>query len=326
MYQLCGDISAEYTIASTSQMMDMNTGAWSKVIFDKFGLPRDILPKLIAPGTKVSVLNKELSDELGCRRIPVIAVGSHDTASAVAGVPVSHDKNWAYLSSGTWSLMGIEIDGPIINQTSLELGFTNEGGVEGTIRFLKNIMGLWLIQECRRQWACDGQDMDYSQLTKMASEAKPFQAYINSDCEDFISPGNMPEKINRHLQSTGQATLDDKGELIRVILESLAGQYRQTLEHLEKFSGSSIEVLHIVGGGTKNELLNQLTANATGKRIVTGPVEATVLGNVLSQAKACGQIQSLARGRKIIAESFSLKQYQPVEKWEDVVAKFPQPD
>ncbi|MHC4636688.1 MAG: rhamnulokinase [Planctomycetota bacterium] len=326
MYLLSGDICAEYTIASTSQIMDMNIGTWSDVIFETFDLPREIFPKVVPAGTKIGVLSRKLCEELGCNQIPIIAVGTHDTASAVAAVPADYNKNWAYLSSGTWSLMGIEVSKPIIDQSSFDLSFTNEGGVENTIRLLKNIMGLWLIQQCRTEWAGQGKKLDYSELTQMASQAKPFQACIDPDFEEFMTHGNMPEKINRYLVSTGQSEIHDKGQLSRVILESLAVRYRQTLGHLEKLSGSPVDVLHLVGGGTRNELLNQFTADSTGKKVVTGPVEATVLGNVLIQAKAGGQIKSLAHGRKIVAESVSLKEYKPVqtEQWDSFEGKFSQ--
>jgi len=326
MYLLCGDISAEYTIASTSQLMNMKTGTWSDVILDTFGIPREILPKITAPGTRVAVLDKIIADETGCSRIPVIAVGTHDTASAVVAIPVDHDQNWAYLSSGTWSVMGVEISEPIMNEKSLECDFTNEGGVEDTIRLLKNIMGLWLVQECRRDWAGKGKKFDYDQLTQMASEAKPFSVCLNPDYHEFITPGNMPERINRYLKLTGQSEIHDKGQMVRVILEALAARYRQNLEHIESISGSHIDVLHIVGGGTRNELLNQLTADAIGRSVVSGPVEATVLGNVLVQAKAGGQIESLKQARKMIAESFPLKEYKPqeTEKWNDFMTRFTQ--
>ncbi|MBP8303626.1 MAG: rhamnulokinase [Phycisphaerae bacterium] len=310
-YTMTGDVSVEYTIASTSQMMDMRTGQWSTRVLQALGLPASILPKVVPPGASKGMLRSEIARELGCGPVPVVAVGTHDTASAVAGVPVTKDRPWAYLSSGTWSLMGIESPKAVINQTTSDLSFTNEGGVEGTIRVLKNIMGLWLVQECRRHWAGQGQDLGYSQLTDMAAQAEPFQAVISTEHGDFFAPGRMPEKINRFLQSTGQAEIADKGQMVRAILESLAVRYAQVMGWLEQISGRPIEVLHVVGGGIQNELLNQFTANATGKTVVAGPVEATVLGNILIQAKAAGQIQSLAEGRALVAKSFKTKTYRP---------------
>jgi len=313
-YNMTGEVSVEYTIASTSQIMDMGTGQWSKAVLKALDLPQSILPKVVPPGSPKGVLKKDLAKDLGTEPIPVIAVGTHDTASAVAAVPATTDKPWAYLSSGTWSLMGVESPKAVINQTTSELSFTNEGGVEGTIRVLKNIMGLWLVQECRRHWAGQGQELDYSQLTEMSANAKPFQAVISMEYGDFLAPGRMPEKINAFLRTTGQAEIADKGQMVRVVLESLALRYARVMAWLEQLTGRTIEVLHVVGGGIKNELLNQFTADATGKTVVTGPVEATVIGNILMQAKATGQIKSLAEGRAIVARSFETKTYRPKDR------------
>jgi rhamnulokinase len=318
MYFLCDNISAEYTMASTSQMMDMQTGQWSDTLLDALDLPKHILPPIVHPGQEAGCLTAELADELGCARIPVVAVGTHDTASAVAAIPVTHDKSWAYLSSGTWSLMGIETPGPVINDASFQLDYTNEGGIGNTIRLLKNIMGLWLVQESRRHWAAGGEELDYSQITAMARKAQPFEGVLDTGYPEFLAPGQMPEKINQYLESTGQASLSDKGQIVRVVLESLALKYRHTIACLEELSGHPIEVLHIVGGGIQNELLNQLTADATGKTVATGPIEATVIGNVLVQALAQGQIKSLSEGRALVAQSFAGKEYGPKdgEAWQ----------
>ncbi len=323
-YYLCGNISAEYTIASTSQLMDMKTGQWSDVILDAFDLPKDILPSVIRPGTVAGQLKAELAEKWGCDRIPVISVGAHDTASAVAAVPADSEGKWAYLSSGTWSLMGVEASEAIINEQTEQLQFTNEGGVEGTVRLLKNIMGLWLVQECKRQWADEGCDLDYTEITEMASEAAPFQGRIDPDHGAFFSPGQMPEKINDYLKTTGQQGISDKGQMVRVILESLAVRYSKTLETLETLSGDTINTLHIVGGGCQNELLNQFTANATGKTVVAGPIEATVLGNTLMQGLADGQIDSLGAGRQIVRSSFELKEFQPEQSsdWQQYITEF----
>lgn len=310
-HQLCGEIYAEYSLASTSQMMDMRTGQWSEAIVQGLDLPGHLLPDIVPTGSVVGTLTDAVAKELNCGPIPVIATGSHDTACAVAGVPAKRDTHWAYLSSGTWSLMGIEAPEAVINDTTFEFMFTNEGGAGNTIRLLKNIMGLWLVQECRRQWQRDGDDLDYAQLTDMAQKAKPFAAKIDPDCGDFMAPGDMPEKLNRYLESTGQGRIEDKGQMIRVILESLARRYRQTLTQLQQLKGGPIEVLHIVGGGIQNELLNQLTAEATGCTVIAGPVEATACGNILVQAMAAGQVPSLDKARQIIASSVELKTYQP---------------
>jgi len=326
IYYLCGEICAEYTIASTSQMMNMATGQWSKDILDSFDLPGDILPSIVPPGSKAGVLRADLAEKWNCDPIPVIAVGSHDSASAVAAVPAKAQTRWAYLSSGTWSLIGIEAPEPVINETAAKLNFTNEGGVENTIRLLKNIMGLWLVQESRRYWAERGTELDYSQITEMASNSQPFQGRIDPDHRPFLSPGKMPEKINAYLESNGQGQVEDKGQLIRVILESLAVKYHHVMNTLEELSGDRIDVLHIVGGGSQNKLLNQFTANATGKKVIAGPIEATVLGNFLVQAIAAGSVDSIETGRNIIADSFDLVEFQPQEtaRWKEYAESFSQ--
>ncbi len=311
-YFLCGRAFGEYTLASTSQMMDMQTGRWSEPIFQKLGLPPAIMPQIVQPGTVIGKLTDEVAAEIGCDRIPVIAVGSHDTASAVLGVPGTGDR-WAYLSSGTWSLMGVELPQAIINDKTFEHQFTNEGGVQDTIRLLKNIMGLWLVQECKRQWQRDGEDLSYSELTELASRAQPFFGHVDCDCGDFLAPGDMPSRINKYLSETGQTPTDDKGQMVRMILESLALKYRRTLEAIEDITGDPIDVLHIVGGGIQNELLCQFSANAIGKQVVAGPIEATASGNILMQAKAAGQIESIAEAREILRHSFDLKEYQPLD-------------
>jgi sugar (pentulose or hexulose) kinase len=327
-FGLCGKQYAEYTLASTSQLMDMHTGQWSKEIFDKLSLPMGIMPEVVQAGTVVGKLTDAVAEEIyheahedhevKINKIPVIAIGSHDTASAVAAVPASGGK-WAYLSSGTWSLMGIEASHPIINDKSFEYQFTNEGGVQHTIRFLKNIMGLWLVQECRRQWQREGTELSYEELAKMAAEAKPFVAYIDPDQSEFLSPGDMPQKINNYLKKSGRPAISDKGQMVRAILESLALKYRRVMEIIEGMSGEKIDVLHIVGGGIKNELLCQFAADAINKKVITGPVEATALGNIMMQAIATGQIKTIAEGRKLIAKSVEVKTYMPqdVKEWDE---------
>ena len=309
-YYLCDKMFGEYSLASTSQLMDMRTGRWAKKVFEKLSLPIDIMPKVVPPGTVVGQLSDKVKKELGCGEIPVIATGSHDTACAVAAVPAGKG-NWAYLSSGTWSLMGVEVPRAIINDKTFEYEFTNEGGVESTIRLLKNIMGLWLMQECKRQWQREDADLSYAELTDLAEKAKPFAAYINPDYSGFLAPGDMPKRINTYLRDTGQETTDDKGQMIRIILESLALKYRFVMEAIEDVTGKTIEVLHIVGGGGQNELLCRFTANALGKKVITGPIEATASGNILMQAKAAGQIKTLIKAREIIRNSFELKEYEP---------------
>jgi sugar (pentulose or hexulose) kinase len=317
-YYLCGHDFGEYTLASTSQMMDMRTGQWSQEIFNKLSIPKDIMPNIVPAGTVVGKLSKTIAKELGCGQIPVIAVAAHDTGCAVAAVPASGGK-WAYLSSGTWSLMGVEVPKAIINDKSFNYEFTNEGGVDNTIRLLKNIMGLWLIQECKRQWQSEGSNLSYGELTAMAAEAEPFLAHINCDYGGFLAPGDMPKRIQGYLTQTGQKTIEDKGQLVRIILESLALKYKHVMSAIEDITGQRIEVLHIVGGGIQNELLCQFAANALGKKVITGPIEATAIGNILIQAKAAGEIKTLEQVREVVRRSFEMKEYQPreVDVWEE---------
>ncbi|MBN1507369.1 MAG: rhamnulokinase [Sedimentisphaerales bacterium] len=316
-YFLCGTAIGEYTLASTSQMMDMRTDQWSQPIFDGLSLPMDIMPRITMPGAIIGDLTDDVAEEVGCQKIPVIAIGSHDTASAVLGVPASSDR-WAYLSSGTWSLMGVELSSAIINDKTFKYEFTNEGGVDNTIRLLKNIMGLWLVQECKRQWQREGQDLSYAELTKMAAAAKPFFAHVECDRSEFLAPGDMPARINKCLADTGQRPTQDKGQMVRLILESLALKYRSVLNAIEDVTGQVIGVLHIVGGGIQNELLCQFTANAIGRKVITGPIEATAIGNILMQAKAAGQLRSIDEAREVIRDSFDLKEYLPQDTalWE----------
>ena len=310
-YFLCDKIFAEYSLASTSQLMDMKTGKWSKTVCDKLSLPVEILPDIVKPGTIMGKLSEDVRKELGCSPIPIIATGSHDTACAVVAVPADEKTKWAYLSSGTWSLMGVEVSDAIINDKTFRYEFTNEGGVESTIRLLKNIMGLWLVQECKRQWQEEGEDLSYSELVEMAQQAKPFAGHIDPDYSAFLSPGDMPKKVNDYLDKTAQKSIDDKGQMIRMLLENLAFKYRQTFERIEDITGRTIEVLHIVGGGIQNELLCQFTADSLAKKVITGPVEGTAIGNILVQAKATGQISSLAQSREILRNSVETKEYNP---------------
>jgi len=316
-YHLCGEMFTEYSLASTSQLLDMKNGQWSRPVFEKFCLPLALMLPPVKPGTIVGQLTADLADEFGCGPIPVIAAGSHDTAGAVAAAP-AQQKKWAYLSSGTWSLMGVEIPHAIVNDKTFGYQFTNEGGVENSIRLLKNIMGLWLLQECRRQWQREGTELTYGELAQMAGDAKPFGAFIDPGHDDFVAPGDMPAKINRYLAQTGQAQISDKGQMARAILESLALKYRQVMGQLEDIIGYEIEVLHIVGGGIQNELLNQFAADATGKDVIAGPIEATASGSIIMQAIADGQIESLAQGRQIVRNSYELQQYRPqaTDQWQ----------
>jgi rhamnulokinase len=292
--------------------MDMHTGRWSDELFNKLSLPINVMPKVVQPGSVVGRLKKEIANKMGCGQISIVATGSHDTASAVASVPAT-GNNWAYLSSGTWSLMGVEIPKPLINDATYKYQFTNEGGVYNTIRLLKNIMGLWLIQECRRNWNQQGPKLQFAALTEMAKKARPFEAVINPNDLRFLAPCDMPEMINGYLVEKGGSQISDKGQMVRVIIESLAFYYRRVLEILEEITGKKIDVLHIVGGGIQNELLCQFTANSIGRKVIAGPIEATAMGNIMIQAITAGQMQNISEGRKAVAKSFELKTYQPAD-------------
>lgn len=313
-YWFTGQKACEYTDASTSQCYDMGRGCWSNALLEKLGLPTHIFPEVIQPGTALGPLLPAIAAEIGLeQKLSVIAPGSHDTASAVAGVPVAESAkdSFAYISSGTWSLMGTETATPVINDKSLAYNFTNEGGVQQTIRLLKNIMGLWLVQESRRTWAKQGDKLSYDDLTRMASAATPFSALVEPDDPSFLAPGDMPVRLRDFCTRTGQTPPETQGAFVRCALESLTLKYRWVVEKLEALTGRSISVIHLVGGGSQNRLLNQFTADATGRQVVTGPIEATAIGNILMQMLAVGQISTLSEGRDIVRRSFPVETYQP---------------
>ncbi len=319
-YLLCGTKACEYTNASTTQLLDPHTRTWNDDLIARLGIPRKILSDPVAPGTNLGNLLPEVAELTGMSpNTPVIAPGTHDTASAVVAVPVAGDtQNWSYLSSGTWSLLGAELDEPCITDASMAQDFTNEGGVGGKIRFLKNIFGLWLVQECRRTWERqEGSTLNYSAITQDAAESEAFRSIINLDDPRLFAPDDMPRLIQDICKETGQPIPETHGQIIRCALESLAIKYRQTLHALDDTLGRKTEVLHIIGGGTQNKLLNQMTADACGIPVVTGPIEATVLGNIGVQAMAVGALDSLAAVRKVIGDSFTLNHYAPknTEKW-----------
>jgi rhamnulokinase len=310
-YFLSGKPYAEYTLASTSQLMDMRSGKWSRAIFQKLNLPIDIMPEVVNPGTIIGTLTEKVTKEIGCPQIPVIASASHDTACAVAAVPADENSRWAYLSSGTWSLMGVESAAAVINDKTFACPFTNEGGIDGKIRLLKNIMGLWLLQECRKHWQKEGFNLSYDQLTELAAKAKSGSATIDVNDSCFLAPGDMPRRINEHLTKTGQKPITDKGLMARTILENLARKYAETINQLEDVTGNQLDRLYVVGGGSQNDLLNQLTADATGKIVTAGPVEATAIGNILMQVRAAGQLGNISQARGLVRRSVTPKQYNP---------------
>ena len=309
-YWLTGVARAELTIASTSQFYDPRRKTWAMPLLERLGLPTAILPEIVAPGTLLGPLLDLIAEPAGLSGVRVYATGCHDTASAVAAVP-AEGSNWCYISSGTWSLMGAELDDPIINEQVLAQNLTNEIGAAGKVRFLKNIAGLWLLQECRRAWALEGTEYTYGDLVRMAASARPHLAYIDPDA--FLEPGDMPRKIAAHCRATGQKPPDTPGEFARVILESLAERYRQVLDSLESLAGRRFDIIHIVGGGSRNALLNQFVADATGRTVVAGPGEATAIGNVLIQAIGAGELSGLAEARALVRQSFPAEVYRSQE-------------
>ena len=322
-FWLTGHKVCEFTNATTTQFYDPRQKCWSGEICNALDLPYHLLPAIVQPGTQIGTLLPTVCDETGLGETPVIAPGCHDTASAVAAVP-AQTENWAYISSGTWSLMGIEAPDPIISNQVLSLNFTNEGGVANTFRFLKNIMGLWLLQECRRTWSRRGRDISYDQLMQLASDAQPFKYLIEPDNETFLGAGDMPSRIIDYCKHTEQIPPRDEGEFVRCILDSLALKYRWVSEKLELVGGKPIEVIHIVGGGARNRLLCQFTANAAAVPVVAGPTEATAVGNIMVQAIATGLIDSISEAREIISRSFELETYEPRDlgQWDGAYERF----
>ncbi len=312
-YWLTGRKVSEFSIATTTQCYDPRKGDWAMPLLERLDIPAHIFPEIVPPGTVLDQLSPSVAEEVGLRPkggLPIIAPACHDTGSAVAAVP-AEGSDFAWISSGTWSIMGAELPEPVINEQSLAFNFTNEGGVCGTFRFSKNIMGLWLVQECRRTWARQGEEFSYDELTQMAAQADAFQAVIDPDYGDFLKPGDMPDRIRAFCQMTNQPVPQSKGAIIRCTLEGIALKYRWVLERVEEMLGRRLEPLHIVGGGTRNRLLSQFTADAIGRPVVTGPIEATAAGNVVMQALALGHIASLEEGREVVRNSFDVVSYEP---------------
>lgn len=323
IYFFSGRKINEFTHATTTQMYDPRAGTWAYSMLKKLGIPTDMLTDIISPGTIVEELFPAIANMTGLGKIPVIATAGHDTACAVAAVPAK-GEDWAYLSSGTWSLLGLEISEPLINTDSLRYNLTNEGGVGNTYRFLKNIMGLWLVQECRRVWEREGHALDYGTLIQEAKEAKPFTAIVDPNDNRFLNPPDMPKAIRQFCESTEQQPPATRGEFVRCALESLALKYRAVLEKFEQLRGKSVDVLHIVGGGVQNRLLCQFTANAIGKPVIAGPTEATAIGNILVQALATGDIASIKEARELVKQSYGTVTYEPEEtaRWEEIYERF----
>jgi len=322
-YWLTGEQASEYTIASTSQMLDARRRRWATELLSELELPTRLLPPLVMPGTQLGTIHPEVAAATGLKsKVPIFAVGSHDTASAVAAIPAL-DATSAYISSGTWSLMGVEVKEPVLTDRALALNFTNEGGVGGTIRLLKNVAGLWLLQESRRQWQLEG-PLSWPELLQQAAQAQPFRSLIDPDAPGLLNPSNMPEAIRSFCRGTGQPEPESVGEVARCCLESLALRYRWVLDALEELTGRRLATIYVVGGGSQNDLLNQFTADACLRPVVAGPVEATALGNIMMQAIASGHLGSLAEGRQAIGASVERRFFEPQhgEAWQEAYARF----
>jgi len=327
-YWLSGCKVNEFTHATTTQCYDPRRRTWSDPLLAAMGIPRHIFGEIVPPGTVLGPLLPAVAEEVGLggrlqgAPLQVIAPACHDTGSAVAAVPAYGD-DFAWISSGTWSIAGAELTEPRIDARSLAYNFTNEGGAAGTFRFCKNIAGLWLVQECRRTWASQGRSYSWDELTQMAAQAAPFRCVINTDDTEFLRPGDMAERIRAYCRRTGQVAPETEGEVIRGALEGIALKYRAVLERLEEILGRRLEPVHIVGGGTQNRLLSQFAADVLGRRVVTGPVEATALGNVLVQAVALGHIGSLAEARQVVRDSCELLTFEPGDRagWDEAYEK-----
>lgn len=322
-YWLSGEITNEFTNATTTQCFDPRKRAWATPVLDAMNIPSQLFQPVIEPGTVIGGVLPRLAEEIGAGGTRVIVPACHDTGSSVVAVP-ARSPDFAWLSSGTWSILGAEVREPRVNDRALEYNFTNEGGVFGTWRLSKNIMGLWIIQECKHTWARQGEDLSYDEVTRLAAEAKPFLAVIDPDEDRFLHPGDMPSRIQKFCAETNQHVPQTKGQILRIALESIALKYRLVLERLEELIGRRLDPIHIIGGGTKNRLLNQFTADAANRVVVTGPVEATAIGNILMQAIGMKHLGSLAEAREVVRASFKPETYEPknTEDWEHAYSRF----
>lgn len=324
-YFLTGKKGTEYTIASTSQLLDPFKRDWDRELMEKLGIPAHIFGEVKLPGTVRGTLLPEIAKECGVAEIPVIAIGGHDTASAVAAVP-AQEKDFAYISSGTWSLLGAEVQEPLCTEGVMKANYTNEGGVDGSIRLLKNIMGLWIIQECKREWDRRGSETSFGELVELSMQAPAFKAILDVDDACFLAPGDMPARIQAYCAKSGQPVPEGKGEISRVIYESLALKYRWAIERLEEdMLKKPIEALHIVGGGSKNALLNRFTAEAIKRPVIAGPDEGTIIGNLLVQAQALGAISGIRELREVVENSFPTKTFLPEtdgKAWDEAYQRY----
>lgn len=324
-YWLTGRKTAELTNVSTTQMYDPVARDWAKAVLEKLGVPLRMLLPITPPGTVLGSVLPHVAEETGCRELKVVLPATHDTAAAVAAVP-GEGEDWCYISSGTWSLVGVETPQPIIDARTLAYNFTNEIGYGHRVRLLKNVMGLWLVQECRRSWERSGQSFGYEELVRLAEAAPPRSAFVEPDNPSFLLPVSMPSAIAEYCRKTGQAVPDSPGAFVRVCLESLALKYRWVMERLEELLGRRLQVIHIVGGGSQNRLLNQLTADCCKRVVLAGPVEATSIGNILVQMLGLGWLSSLEEARAVVRQSFPLERFEPREPdvWDEAYGRFEQ--
>jgi sugar (pentulose or hexulose) kinase len=309
-YWLSGRKVSDRTIAGTSQMLDLRTGGWARDLVERLGIPSRILGEIVEPGTVLGPVLANVGREIGVPRLKVIATAGHDTNGAVACIPMTSSSP-VFISSGTWSIMGTECPQPVVTARSLAESFSNESAVAGTFNFLKNICGLWLVQECKRTWAQEGADLDYGTLTRLSEEARSFVAVVDPDDGSFVKPDSMPQAIQDFCRRTGQEVPRTRGEILRTATESLALKYRRVLERLEQLTGQTAQAVHIVGGGAQNRQLNQFAANAIHRPVIVGPIEATSIGNILVQMMATGEVVSMADGREMVRRSFATETYTP---------------
>lgn len=323
---LSGSKVVEFTNATTSQMLNAKTRTWAFDMMRKFEIPTEMFPEVVNPGANLGTLRNDVGEYTGLGKLNVVTPATHDTGAAVAACPTSRTgkADWAYISSGTWSLMGVEVQEAVLTEKALERNVTNEGGVDGTYRLLKNIMGLWLVQRCKVAFAARGKDIDYAELTRLATEAAPFRSLVDPDNAVFLGPADMTVAIAEECRRTNQPIPETEGQFVRCALESLALKYRMVLGWLEELTGTPVEVIHIVGGGTQNQLLNQFTADSCGRPVFAGPIEATALGNVLLQARAAGDISSLSEIREVVRSSETIGEYTPKDtaQWNDAWGRF----
>lgn len=325
-YWLSGEIACEFTNATTTQCFDASRGDWATPLLGALGIPSHLFRPVTQPGTVIGELLPDVAGEVRAvspgAAIPVVLPACHDTGSAVAAIPAEQD-DFGWISSGTWSIAGCETGAPVVTPQALAYNLTNEGGVLGTWRLSKNVMGLWLVQECKRTWAQHGENLSYAEITHLAAEARPFIAVIDPDDSTFLHPGDMPARIQAFCQRKGLPAPQTKGEIVRTALESIALKYRLVFEHLEGMTGKRLEPIHIIGGGTKNRLLSQFTADCTGRRCVAGPVEATAIGNILMQAVGLGRLGSLPEARAVVHASFAPETFLPADRagWDEAYAR-----